>query len=178
MKSRMRFLAIFVVTAAAAAGGLWGYAHAPDERPLAAETKADRIVVEKTARRMTLFSGGAALKTYRVAIGRGDPGQKQQEGDRRTPEGVYRITGRNPDSVAHLSLRISYPEPQQVLAAAAKGVPPGGDIMIHGIMNGWGWIGRLHRLVNWTQGCVAVTDREMDELWRAVPDGTPVEIRA
>lgn len=171
-------LAAVVVSAAALAGGALAYSRGSDQPPLPSAALADRIVVEKAARRLTLYAAAKPLKTYRVAIGWGNPGQKNREGDGRTPEGSYRITGRNPDSVAHRSLRVSYPEPQQVLAAAAEGVRPGGDIMIHGIMNGWGWIGRLHRLVNWTDGCVAVTDREMDELWRAVPDGTPVEIRA
>jgi murein L,D-transpeptidase YafK len=178
MTRMTRLAAIFVVASSAAAGGAWAYARGPEQTPLPAGAQADRILVRKAERTLTLFAAGAPLKTYRVAIGKGNPGDKSREGDGRTPEGNYRITGRNPQSVAHLSLRVSYPEPHQVLAGGAAGVPPGGDIMIHGVMNGYGWIGRLHRLVNWTDGCIAVTDEEMDELWRAVPDGTPIEIRA
>ncbi|WP_020178443.1 L,D-transpeptidase family protein [Methylopila sp. M107] len=178
MSRKTLFAAVLIVAAAAVAGGGWAHLRAAEQPPLPMQAQADRILVEKSARTLTLYSAGAPLKTYRVAIGKGNPGDKRREGDGRTPEGFYRITGRNPQSVAHLSLRVSYPEPHQVLASGHAGVSPGGDIMIHGIMNGYGWIGRLHRLVNWTDGCVAVTDWEMDELWRAVPDGTPIEIRA
>ncbi|HEX8394201.1 MAG TPA: L,D-transpeptidase family protein, partial [Longimicrobium sp.] len=77
----------------------------------------------------------------------------------------------------HLALHVSYPAAADVAAARARGVSPGGQIMVHGIRNGAGWIGRLHRLADWTDGCIAVTNREMDEIWRAVPVGTPIEIR-
>jgi murein L,D-transpeptidase YafK len=86
------------------------------------------------------------------------------------------VVGRNPKSAYHLSLRLSYPNAADVAAAKAKGCPPGGDIMIHGITNGLGWMGRLHRQVDWTLGCIAVTDEEIERIWNLVPDGTPVEI--
>lgn len=147
-----------------------------EERPLPEGVTADAIHVDKSERTLTLLRGGEALKTYRIAIGGGGDGPKRREGDRLTPEGDYTIVGRNPNSIAHLSLRISYPSPEDVAAAEARGEPPGGDIMIHGILNGYGHLGELHRLTDWTDGCIAVTNQEMDEIWRAVPDGTPIRI--
>jgi murein L,D-transpeptidase YafK len=140
------------------------------------DARADRIIVRKSQREMTLLREGVPLKTYQVALGRGEPGPKRREGDGRAPEGVYRISGRNPDSAYHLSLRISYPEPHDVAAARARGEPPGGDVMVHGIRNGLGWLGALHRRIDWTAGCIAVTNDEIEEIWRAVPDGIPIEI--
>ena len=118
------------------------------------------------------------IKSYRVSLGRNPLGPKQQEGDKRTPEGLYRIDKRNEKSGFHRALHVSYPESRDFAAAAARGVSPGGDIMIHGLHNGLGWMGKLHRLVDWTAGCIAVTDPEIEEIWAAVPDGTPVEIKA
>nr|WP_281389403.1 L,D-transpeptidase family protein [Sphingomonas sediminicola] len=106
------------------------------------------------------------------------PWPKQQQGDGRVPEGSYRIVGHNPNSAFHLSLRIGYPTPEQVSAAAKRGVNPGGDIMIHGLPNDRGWIGSRHTEFDWTDGCVAVTNREIEWLYKAVRDGTPVEIQA
>ncbi|RYD70798.1 MAG: hypothetical protein EOP84_26055, partial [Verrucomicrobiaceae bacterium] len=93
------------------------------------------------------------------------------------PEGNYIIDWRNPKSVCFRSLHISYPDSADKARARTQGVSPGGNIMIHGLPNGFGWIGRLHRLRNWTDGCVGVTNPEMLELWQAIPDGTPIEIR-
>jgi murein L,D-transpeptidase YafK len=157
--------------------GVVGWANLPDSPPLSADAIADRVVVDKRARTLTLLRGEAVLKTYRVSLGGAPVGHKRQEGDERTPEGLYRIDARNPRSRMHLSLHISYPDSADVAQARARGVSPGGMIMIHGITNGLGWIGRLHRLADWTDGCVAVTNREMDEIWRAVPIGTPIEIQ-
>lgn len=138
---------------------------------------ADRVLVEKRAHRLTLLAGGRRLKSYRVALGTGGLAPKVREGDGRVPEGVYRIAARNPRSAFHLSLRISYPDAADLARARAGGYPPGGDVMIHGLRNGYGWMGRLHTLHDWTKGCIAVTDHEIEEIWRLVPDGTPVEIR-
>jgi murein L,D-transpeptidase YafK len=104
-------------------------------------------------------------------------GNKIQEGDERTPEGNYLIDWRNQKSIAHLSLHISYPNQADISQAKALGVSPGGNIMIHGILNGWGWLGRLHSYWDWTNGCIAVTNAEMREIWSLVPDGTPITIR-
>jgi murein L,D-transpeptidase YafK len=141
------------------------------------DTKADRVTIEKSERRLTLYKDGRLMKGYKISLGRSPIGQKEREGDRRTPEGRYHIDFRKPDSAFHRALHISYPNIRDVEAAKQKGVSPGGDIMIHGIRNGMGWLGKLHRLVDWTAGCIAVTDWEIEEIWMAVPDGTPVEIK-
>ena len=146
-------------------------------KPLPTGTTIDRIVIEKSARKLSVLANGKMLKTYRVALGRNPVGAKQQEGDDKTPEGTYNIDGRNPQSNFHLGLHVSYPSAQDKAHAAARGVSAGFDIMIHGIQNGRGWIGAFHRLSDWTAGCIALTDEEMEELWRVTPDGTTVEIR-
>ena len=145
--------------------------------PLPQDVFADRILVEKAARRLTLFRNGALLKEYRVALGRAPEGPKEIEGDERTPEGVYTIDFHKPDSDYHLALHISYPEQRDIDRAATTGVSAGSDIMIHGLPNGRGWAGRFHRQTDWTAGCIALADFEIEEIYRAVPDGTPIEIR-
>ena len=142
--------------------------------PLPQGAKADLIVVHKAARRLELYQRGTLLKAYAVSLGRHPYGNKQQQGDGKTPEGEYRLDYRKPDSAFHRALHISYPGPADVATARSRGVDPGGAVMIHGMKNGLGWLGRLHRAVDWTDGCVAVTDQEMDEIWRAVPDGTKI----
>lgn len=137
----------------------------------------DRILIEKGARRLTLISQGEALKTYKIALGGNPVGPKERQGDNRTPEGIYVIEGRNPDSKYHLSLRISYPNEKDRARAKELGVPPGGDIMIHGIKNELAWVGEAHSGIDWTKGCVAVTDEEIEEIARVAPNGTVVEIR-
>jgi murein L,D-transpeptidase YafK len=137
----------------------------------------DRIVVNKSTRTLSVFRHGSEIKTYRVALGRQPVGPKEQEGDMRTPEGLYTIDYRNRQSDYHLALHISYPGPEDISRAAARGVSPGCDIMIHGLPNGQGWLGTLHRQKDWTAGCIALTDEEIEELWRITPDGTPIEIR-
>jgi murein L,D-transpeptidase YafK len=145
--------------------------------PLPSGTTIDRIVVEKSARKLSVLANGKTLKSYRVALGRNPVGAKEQEGDNKTPEGIYNIDGRNPQSNFHLALHVSYPSDKDEARAAEHGVPAGFDIMIHGIQNGRGWIGSFHPLTDWTAGCIAVTDEEIEELWRVTPDGTTVEIR-
>jgi murein L,D-transpeptidase YafK len=145
--------------------------------PLPQDAVADRVLVEKSARRLTLLRNGNALKSYRVALGRAPVGAKEYEGDQRTPEGVYSIDFHKPDSDYHLALHISYPEQRDIERAGAQGLSAGSDIMIHGLPNGRGWIGRFHRRRDWTAGCVAVADFEIEEIYRAVPDGTSIEIR-
>lgn len=137
----------------------------------------DRIVVEKSARKLSIFRDEKKIKTYRVALGRNPIGAKEQEGDQKTPEGIYKIDNRNAQSSFHLALHISYPSDEDTTRAAERGVPPGYDIMIHGICNEMGWIGAFHRWNDWTAGCIALTDEEIEELWRVTPDGTPIEIR-
>lgn len=144
--------------------------------PLPNDVKADRVVVTKSQRKLVLLQQGKTLKEYHIALGRVPDGRKQQEGDGKTPEGQYTIDYRKPDSAFHFALHISYPNEQDSKDAAAKGASPGGLIMIHGMRNGLGFIGNLHRLFDWTNGCIAVTDREIEEIARAVDDGTPIEI--
>jgi murein L,D-transpeptidase YafK len=145
--------------------------------PLPLDAAADRVLVEKSARRLTLLKNGMTLKTYRVALGRAPVGAKEYEGDQRTLEGIYAIDFHKPDSDYHLALHVSYPEQRDIDRAAAQGLAAGSDIMIHGLPNGRGWIGRFHRRYDWTAGCVAVADFEIEEIYRAVPDGTPIELR-
>ena len=145
--------------------------------PLPHDAVADRIVVEKSARRLTLFQNGRVLKTYSVALGRAPIAAKEYEGDHRTPEGNYTIDFHKPDSDYHLALHISYPEQRDIDRAAVSDQSAGSDIMIHGLPNGRGWIGRFHRRNDWTAGCIALADFEIEEIYRAVPDGTPVELR-
>ena len=140
-------------------------------------TVIDRIVVEKAARKLSVFRENRQLKTYMIALGANPIGMKEEEGDTKTPEGIYAIDYRNPKSDFHLALHISYPSAEDIARATARSVSPGCDIMIHGLPNGQGWIGNLHREKDWTAGCIAVTDAEIEELWRITPDGTPVEIR-
>lgn len=151
------------------------WAHWPRAR-LPEGTRADRVIVRKSARVLELYRGTELLRTYRIALGRNPLGHKQREGDGRTPEGEYVLDYRNPGSAYHKALHVSYPSPADTAAAQSRGVKPGGFIMVHGLRNGMGFAGRLHRLFDWTDGCIAVTDREIEEIWRAVPDGTPIVI--
>jgi murein L,D-transpeptidase YafK len=143
---------------------------------LSPDASADRVLIDKSERQMTLLRGGRPLKSYRISLGRNPIGHKRQEGDGRTPEGFYRVDFHKRDSAFHRALHISYPSPEDIASATRAGVSPGGDIMIHGLPNGMGVIGKLHRRRDWTEGCIAVTNNEIEEIWRAVPDGTPVEI--
>ena len=140
-------------------------------------TTADEIVIHKGAHQLLLLRNGTVLRAYRVSLGREPRGPKSRAGDHRTPEGSDRVDWRNPQSKFHRSLHVSYPNVQDLQTAQRASVQPGGDIMIHGLQNGLGWIGRFHRFVDWTDGCIAVTNSEMDQIWRAVPDKTPIEIR-
>jgi murein L,D-transpeptidase YafK len=137
---------------------------------------ADSLVVEKAAHRLTLYYRGAPVRTYLVALGN-PVGDKERLGDRRTPLGVFHIDYRNPQSRFHLALHISYPDARHAARARASGVAPGGDLMIHGLPNGQGDVGADHRQDDWTNGCIAVTDEEIEEIWRAVPIGAPIEIK-
>jgi|HubBroStandDraft_6_1064221.scaffolds.fasta_scaffold00881_3 murein L,D-transpeptidase YafK len=139
--------------------------------------EADRIVIEKRARTMTLLSDGKALKTYKVALGGQPVGAKEQEGDHKTPEGIYKISAKVPNSMFHRGLLISYPNAADIQRAEKRGVKPGGAVEIHGLGAKYGWVGAAHRATDWTDGCVAVTNQEIDEIWPLVDVGTVVEIR-
>lgn len=135
------------------------------------------ITVDKAARLLTVWHGRKALKSYRVALGGNPLGHKQQEGDSRTPEGRYTIDRKNPKSSFYLSLHISYPNRADTLSARKRGVSPGGDIMIHGTPGGLTAVNALGMYVDWTAGCIAVSNSEIEELFRAVKVGTPILIR-
>ena len=139
--------------------------------------KADRIVVHKKDRTLELMHAGRVIKTYKVALGGTPVGPKTQQGDHKTPEGVYVIDGRNPSSQFHRALHISYPSAADREQAQKRGVSPGGDVFVHGLPNGYGFLGAAHRARDWTDGCIAVTDEEIEEIWKLVDNGTPIEIR-
>jgi murein L,D-transpeptidase YafK len=136
----------------------------------------DLIRVYKKDRWMAVYRGGRIVREFRVSLGRGGLGPKRRQGDGRVPEGVYPIIAHNPRSAYYLSLRIGYPTVEQAAAARMAGVNAGGDVMIHGLPNGDGWIGSRQLRIDWTEGCVALTNPEIQWLYRAVADATPIEI--
>ena len=139
--------------------------------------QAEHVIVVKSQHTLTLLSQGKVLRTYEVALGGSPIGAKEQQGDHKTPEGHYILDRRNAKSRFYKSIHVSYPNELYKKNASQRGVPPGGDIMIHCLPNGFGWLAAAHRALDWTDGCVAVTNTEMDEIWALVPDGTPIEIR-
>ncbi|MBY6057678.1 murein L,D-transpeptidase family protein [Leisingera daeponensis] len=175
MKRLLRLLALVVVTGAAWVA--W-QAFAPPPAPpphAAAVDRIDRILIEKSARRLTASRGGETVLEFPIALGFAPSGDKEQEGDGKTPEGLFRINRRNPNSAYHLSLGIDYPKPDDRARAEAAGLSPGGDIFIHGQPNS---VGNLITLPgDWTAGCIAVNNEQMQTLWRLAEIGTVVEIR-
>jgi murein L,D-transpeptidase YafK len=157
--------------------GLIAYSCSTPAQQPATPQKADSVLILKKDHVMELLTGGRVILTYKVALGQGGLAPKDRQGDGRTPEGHYVIDARNAASEYHLSLHVSYPNADDRKRAAKLGVAPGGDIMIHGLPNGKGWIGAGHRAYDWTLGCIAVTNEEIEEVWKLVPVGTPVEIR-
>lgn len=137
---------------------------------------ADLIVVIKSKRIMFLMNEGKILKAYKIALGKTPVGKKTIQGDGKTPEGRYFIIDRNPNSSFYKSLKISYPNERDFENAKKFGFNPGGDIVIHGLSKKVEYLGKYHIIEDWTEGCIAVTNEEMDEIWRLVPDGTPIEI--
>ena len=144
---------------------------------LAAPAYADSIVVFKRERTLVLFNRGVPIRSYFIALGSKPVGDKERAGDQKTPEGLFYINAHNPASKFHLALRISYPSDAHRARAAALGVDPGGDIMIHGLPKEFSEAGKKHLQNDWTNGCVALSNQEIEEVWRAVPDGTPVQIK-
>ena len=142
----------------------------------AADQLAHEVLVIKSTRELHLLQNGETIRRYAVSLGSAPEGHKAEEGDERTPEGTYVIDWRNDQSVAYLSLHISYPNAADQARAEAAGADPGGMIMIHGLPNGWGFLGSLHLVWDWTNGCIAVTNAEMREIWSLVPNGTPITI--
>jgi murein L,D-transpeptidase YafK len=140
-------------------------------------TEVDQVIVVKSQRSLTLLSHGKVMRAYKVALGGSPVGAKEQQGDHKTPEGHYVLDRRNAKSHFYKSIHVSYPNERDRQRASQRGVAAGGDIMVHGLPNGFGWLGAAHRTRDWTDGCVAVTNAEMDEIWELVPDGTAIDIR-
>ena len=139
--------------------------------------KADAVLVIKSERRLYLLSKGVPFASFPVTFGANPTGHKQEQGDERTPEGHYRLDYKNPNSKFYKSIHISYPNAKDRASARGRGVDPGGDIMIHGQKNGWEWASPLVQFFSWTDGCVALSNRDMDRVWTAIVPGTPIEIR-
>jgi murein L,D-transpeptidase YafK len=152
-----------------------GYYFFP-EKKLPLDKQISKLVVLKKERIMKVYSSNEVIKVYHVSIGKNSTGDKVSQGDKRTPEGSYIINDKNAGSGYHKNLGISYPNREDRLAAQSMNMDPGGDVKIHGMQNGLGFIGKFHRLMNWTAGCIAVTDDEIDELYNRVEIGTPIII--
>ncbi len=149
----------------------------PTDLSYASLPKADKVVVLKGKRVMNLLRKGKVFKSYRIALGQKPVGKKICTGDKRTPEGKYVVDCRKTGSKYYLALHISYPNEGDVKKAEQLGMLPGGDIMIHGLPDGYDDVDKFHRITDWTDGCIAVTNKEMEEIWMLVPDGTPIEIK-
>lgn len=137
---------------------------------------ADKIVVEKGNRKLHLLSNGVPFRTFDIALGLVPDGDKEEEGDQRTPEGYYMLDGRNPDSDYFLSIHISYPNSGDRIAARQKGVQPGGQIMIHGQPNMPTYSAAYYAREDWTNGCIAVSNSDMIDIWLMTPNSVPIEI--
>jgi murein L,D-transpeptidase YafK len=167
------------VVAAGLVGAAWSVANGWGASALAAvpRAKADRIIVVKGERRLYLVRAGEVMGSYQVALGRQPRGTKLYQGDGRTPEGSYEISAFNAQSRFHRSLRVSYPNAHDRAVARALGQPTGGDIMVHGLAPERRNFKNEHWRFNWTNGCIAVDDDEIEEIWQRVEIGTPIEIR-
>src|SRR3984957_597203 len=146
-----------------------------DNPSLPASAIADKVLVLKGERKLLLMKGNEVLKTYTVSLGGNPVGLKIREGDLKTPEGNYVLDRHNAHSQYHKSIHISYPNAEDVARARKLGVPTGGDLFLHGLPNDFD--GPPGQQGDWTEGCIAVTNAEIDEIWRAVADGTPIQIK-
>lgn len=147
--------------------------------PLPSDIKIDQLLVDKSDRKLMVVSNGSVVKSYTIALGDNPIGHKEMEGDEKTPEGLYSINDKRGigQSGFYKNLGVSYPSAADKANAKRKGVNPGGAIKIHALKNGMGFIGRLQRWRDWTNGCMAITNEEMEDLWKHVKIGTPIEIR-
>ena len=176
MKSRAQRVAIASAIAVALLT-IAGCSEVSRLEPLPGEQLADRVIVVKSAHTLTLYSRGQILKSYKVALGRGPAGPKDHQGDHKTPEGEYVLDAKNAQSRFHLALHVSYPNAADRQRAQKEGRDHGGAIMVHGVAWGFDWIGSLEHQIDWTDGCIAVSTSEIEEIWRLVPIGTPIEIK-
>ena len=137
----------------------------------------DRVIVQKSNRRMELMRAGAVIASYKISLGLQPIGQKQREGDFRTPEGTYRLTRRNAQSDFFLAVQVSYPEASDIAIARKKGWAPGGSIMVHGLPNILKYSRDRYLSTDWTDGCIALSNEDMLDFWLLTGAGTPIEIR-
>jgi murein L,D-transpeptidase YafK len=151
-------------------------ASASDSSAIPAQLLADRVIVRKSERQMYLMHGSKVLRTYRVALGLNPVGPKEQEGDSRTPEGHYQLTRRNPHSEYFLSIQVSYPNDKDLQRARRNRLTPGGAIMIHGLPNDLRREPSYYEQRDWTDGCIAVSDSDMLEIWLMTPQDVPIDI--
>jgi murein L,D-transpeptidase YafK len=147
------------------------------EKKLPKGTKINLLVVYKSKRELLAYSNGKLIKTYKISLGRNPIGHKLIEGDKKTPEGVYSIFAKNSSSGYHKNLGISYPNASDIAASKKMNQSTGGDVKIHGLRNGLGFISKFQRCWDWTAGCIALTDEEVDELYESVAIGTKIEIK-
>lgn len=145
--------------------------------PSVSSQKADKVLVVKSERRLYLINNGETFATYKVTFGGKPKGHKQAQGDQKTPEGHYVLGYKNANSSYYKSIHISYPNNKDRENAKRLGVSPGGDIMIHGQLNGWEWAAPIVQLFSWTDGCIALSNKDMDQVWSSIDPGTPIEIR-
>lgn len=170
MKKAILFILLFII-AGAVIYNLYPEKKLPDN------TEIDYIVVKKSDRKLLAYSKQKLVKTYQISLGDNPIGHKAYEGDEKTPEGIYTISAKNPNSGYHKNLGVSYPNAKDIENAILLGKDPGGDIKIHGLRNGLGFIGKFQRFFDWTNGCMALTNTEVDELYAAVKIGTKIDIR-
>lgn len=170
MKKTSLFIISFIIICAV------GYNLYP-EKKLPTHSEIDYIIVQKSKRQLLAYSNQKLIKTYQISLGESPVGHKEFEGDEKTPEGIYTINAKNPNSGYHKNLGVSYPNKEDIIKAKTMGKLPGGDIKIHGLRNKLGIIGKFHRLFDWTNGCIALTNNEVDELYSAVKIGTRIEIK-
>lgn len=166
-----RFFLLLLLTALARVAG------ADSGNQLIEFPEADEVIVEKAKRKLHLLKDGKPIRTFDIALGIAPEGDKLQEGDARTPEGRYLLDMRNPNSDFFLSIHISYPNAEDRARARVAGVDPGGQIMIHGQPNAPTYSQAYYRSQDWTNGCIAVSNSDMIDIWLMTPDGTPIEIR-
>lgn len=170
IKKILKVIAVFTIAI------LLIYYYYPEHK-LPSNSKIDSLIVYKSKRELLAFSKGKIVKVYKISLGGNPTGKKEFEGDKKTPEGTYFINGKNDKSGYYKNLGISYPNKQELEFAKSKSKSAGGDVKIHGLRNGLGIIGKFHRWFDWTLGCIAVTNDEMEELYNAVPTGTKIEIK-
>lgn len=143
----------------------------------AAGEKADRVLVEKSDRLLLLYKNNSLIGAYRIALGGHPLGHKQQAGDERTPEGSYVLDHKDPASRYYKSIRVSYPNAYDMTLAQQRGVPPGGEVVVHGQKRAFKYLAPITRKLDWTDGSIALSNSDMDKVWAAVDPGTPVEIK-